>query len=509
LTGGLIATVALVSATCGSDLHAPPRFDGAGYAVLAEALARGQGYREIDRPGSPRHAHFPPGYPISLAALWRVTGRSDVAAHVFSILCTVTATLAAWRWFRFMESPRVAALLGLALALNWTWARTAGAIQSEPLYLVLAQAAVLAGTRAGRRGGVASGFQAGLLLAVCILTRHVGIAIAAAVGVHLVLQKRLVNGLVAAVTASLCLLPWVVWLATIRVNTQAELLAKDGLPARVIAQALFYVQRMPDQLTGPIVEVGTVFLHSRAAWALVMIWASAATGLLLLGWARSLRTPRRRLAGLVGFLTLGLLVVWPFTEAGRFLIPLVPCLLIGAVEGLAPIVWRAEKALGRRSWPSHPRVAAAVLVLAASCPYAFYALASGRSEAQRRTHADFDAGCSWIAKEGVVPGLVLTRHPGEVYWLTGREALPPGDPAEIRRLLDSSRVAYLLIDDERYANAPDNPLAAFVEQEPGRVRQVWSRTSGGGKSSIRIYEVVPVKSPETHQRPAPSNLRSP
>ena len=87
------------------------------------------------------------------------------------------------------------------------------------------------------------------------------------------------------------------------------------------------------------------------------------------------------------------------------------------------------------------------------------------------------------------------------------QALPPGDTAEIRQLLDSSQVAYLLIDDERYADAPANPLAAFVEQEPGKVRQVWSRTSG--KSSIRIYEVVPLKSPEAHQRAAPSNLRSP
>src|SRR5882757_4760486 len=111
-TGGLIAVVAAVSVWWSTELAAPPRFDGAGYAVLAEALASGRGYREISHPAAPRHAHFPPGYPVALAALWRTTGgRSIPAAHALSIGCTVAATLAAWRWFREMFAARVAGLL--------------------------------------------------------------------------------------------------------------------------------------------------------------------------------------------------------------------------------------------------------------------------------------------------------------------------------------------------------------------------------------------------------------
>src|SRR5437868_1319470 len=96
LVGGLIFAAAAVSAAWSADLRTPPRFDGAGYAVLAEALATGQGYREIDRPDSPRHAHFPPGYPVALATLWSATGRSVPAAHGLSLISTVAATLAAW-----------------------------------------------------------------------------------------------------------------------------------------------------------------------------------------------------------------------------------------------------------------------------------------------------------------------------------------------------------------------------------------------------------------------------
>src|SRR5438105_2633419 len=96
ISSAIIALVATVSLAGQSDLNAPPRFDGAGYAVLGEALATGRGYREIDRPEPTWHAHFPPGYPAALATLWRLTGRSVRAAHLLSGVGTVAATLAAW-----------------------------------------------------------------------------------------------------------------------------------------------------------------------------------------------------------------------------------------------------------------------------------------------------------------------------------------------------------------------------------------------------------------------------
>ena len=96
-TCALLAAVSVASVGLNTDLTAPPRFDGAGYAILGEALASGRGYREINLPDSPRHAHFPPGYPAALALVWRSFGRSDIAAHAFSMLCTTVAVLLAWR----------------------------------------------------------------------------------------------------------------------------------------------------------------------------------------------------------------------------------------------------------------------------------------------------------------------------------------------------------------------------------------------------------------------------
>src|SRR5579883_3123595 len=121
IVGGAACLVAGTSAvmTCALAVwSAPPRFDGAGYAVLGRALLSGQGYLAIDHPDRPRHTHFPPGYPLFLALIWSVTGDSARAAHAGSALCTIGACVAAWWWFRRLMSGPAALLLGLALSVK-------------------------------------------------------------------------------------------------------------------------------------------------------------------------------------------------------------------------------------------------------------------------------------------------------------------------------------------------------------------------------------------------------
>ena len=93
---------------------------------------------------------------------------------------------------------------------------------------------------------------------------------------------------------------------------------------------------MIDQIAGPVVEVATVFAPRFAAPATA--FAAIAIAVIVLGWVRLARRSRSRAVALVPTFTLGLLLAWPFTEAGRFLVPLIPCLIAGLVEGLAVII---------------------------------------------------------------------------------------------------------------------------------------------------------------------------
>jgi len=487
-----------------ADWSAPPRFDGAGYAVLARAWLTGQGYRAIDHPDRPRHAHFPPGYPLLLALTWRVTGTSVRAAHIVSGLCTVGATLAAWWWFRRLMSSRAALILGLALAVNWLWVRTGGAIQSEPLYMLLGQVTILASVETGGRTAVGKGsaIALGALLACCLLTRHVAVGLTLAVLLDLALRRRWREGLTVATVAAIFVSPWLSWMAVAGSSgrTQAGLLVQGGgtWAGRIGRQLMFYAERIPDQLTGPFVEVGTVFQRSPLIAIVAQLWAVLATALVVAGWVCVLRRRRSRLAGLIPLLTLGILILWPYTEAGRFLIPLIPCILIGGVEGLGGLASRLARSSGGRFPRSRRQVYAATLLLAISLPYSGYMLATVRTRAPAESDREFDAACAWIAAHAERAGPVLSRHPGEVFWQTGRQGLEapsaerPGDldadAGTIARTIEAYGVAYLLIDQERYAHAPSSPLARFVAEHEGQVRKVWGRENE--RSAIMIYEVT-------------------
>ncbi len=476
--GVLLAVVATAGLARHASLSEPPRYDGAGYAVLARSLRTGAGYREIDHPDRPPHAHFPPGYPLALAALWSVTGDSAPAAHLLSIACALGAVLLSWRWLATLYPERVAALLGLALAGNWRWQRDGGMIRSEPLFLLLSAMALLAAARLRRRGGLGLAVVVGALLGALMLTRHVGVMLAAAVLLDGWLARRRREVLLSAVVAGACVLPWVVYLLATRQPTQAGLLPKEGIVSLFGSQMMFYAQRLPDQLTGPIIEVGTVF---RPRWRWVATLAAAVASVVIArGWLRTLARPRRRLAGWSALCTMALLLVWPFTEAGRFLVPLIPMILVGALEGL---VWISRRVGCRLS-----RVALALSLVALAAPYSVYAFVANRTAAERRLNAGFDAGCAWLARPERKVGPILTRYPGEVAWQTGREAVAPSGPephaidAEIARY----GVIYVLVDGARYANAPASPLEFHATTRPDRFREAWS---GGG---VKVFEVLPM-----------------
>ena len=83
----------------------------------------------------------------------------------------------------------------------------------------------------------------------------------------------------ASLTASVLVAPWAIWLATVHRHTQIGLLKQEGLVVRVTSQALFYLQRLPDQVTGPFVEVSTTLHHSPTITVAATLWAVVVTGI--------------------------------------------------------------------------------------------------------------------------------------------------------------------------------------------------------------------------------------
>jgi hypothetical protein len=369
--------------------------------------------------------------------------------------------------------------------------------------MFLSQVTIATAIQAATRGGVVRSVALGGLVGACLLTRQVAIGLALAVAVDLGLRKQWSTTMSAAVVGLLLIAPWLAWLILVggEHKTQVEILfaGSPRLPWRIVDQGFFYLQRIPDQITGPVVEVATVIRPTLGGERLGNLWALVFSGMVILGWLVTLRRPRRRLAALIPLVTLALLVIWPYTEAGRFLIPLIPSLLIGTVEGVCCLVRCGKRLFESDITDRRLYTFAAALILAISIPYSGYSLVRGRARPGDAGNRAFDAACEWLVSHGDRPGAVLTRHPGEIFLTTGRQALelstaerPEESDAstdEIARTIARYSVAYLLIDHDRYLRAPAGPLSRFVAERPQNVREVWSSDPAG--PAVAIYEVLP------------------
>lgn len=474
---------------------APPRFDETGYLILAKSLAEGLGYREIDKPGAPLHAHFPPGWPLTLAAIWSVVPDSiemrTLSAHAV-VAGMWAVSLFCWvRWYASTCPRRFVPPLAIALAGNWLWIRLAGELRSESAFILISGLVLLVMTDRKPSRESRQALLVGVLTGIGILTRHVGIALAAAVIAEFALRQRRKSAVIAAVTSSVVVAPWLFRQIGIGRGTQAELILsastnESGLIDTILSQCLFYVRRLPDSLFGPFVETATVFRDDRNLAMFATIAATAFAFVLSVGTYAILRNESTRTAGIYMLVSASILVVWPFTEAGRFLIPLVPLTLIALAFGTDTILsWRW--ACFRRTAPNVRRTILCV-VLGMGLPFGIYALAKN---AQTVWHVgDYERACAWIRAKTAPDAVLSARHPGDAYWRTGRVGV--GWPnaatmADASKQLRDSGVDFLLLDGGRYVGEPKPawlPSDDATQPSVG-LRKVWPSDSAPSDTEIR------------------------
>src|SRR4030088_1651008 len=83
--------------------------DDAFYVMLARSVAEGQGFRFLNLPGSPAATHFPPGYPLALATLWRIAPAFPanlIVFKAFNAVCLAVITLGVVRYARLDTADR-------------------------------------------------------------------------------------------------------------------------------------------------------------------------------------------------------------------------------------------------------------------------------------------------------------------------------------------------------------------------------------------------------------------
>ena len=351
------------------------------YVTSAQSLAEGQGYRLIGYLAQPPNTFTPPGYPLALAAIFKL--QPDFPANL--PLLQLASLLAFYGLLGlgalvlqrcYQASPTEITLAVLLAATTPLALRLSTALMSDSLYGVLALGSILL-LRAGWVRPGSQGFKllaAGALLAVlAYYTRTVGIALVAAMAIDALRRAR--HGpwwRVALVLLPLLLaLPWTAWSA-LNGATYLRLWGGDVASGDLGGNSLEYVLAVVVRnfiLGEEILWVGAPALVSEV----VLPGVSAALPLALLASAglfafvlwQSGRTWWRGggLVHLYLLLYLLLLLLWPSRVDGRFLWPVAPLVAWYLVAGLRRGWGYLNGRFGGRGLPVDTVVVAALLLL--------------------------------------------------------------------------------------------------------------------------------------------------
>jgi len=497
----LVATLAialLLGLFAMSDVAVGIFQDDGHYLILARALAFGDGYRYTNLPGAPAGTHFPPGFPLLLAPLWWMAPRFPANVAYFKLVNVGLMPVAALAIRAFARrvgglSVPAASLLAIACIATVPVLFLNGLLFSETAFIAaLCGTLVLAESVAASPGAsLRRVILAGLAVGALGLLRTVGLAVLPALFVALALDRRWRHALLVAVAALIPLLPWQVWTALHAHDVPLSVVGGYGSYSTWLVDAYraggpaFAVAVLRENLDGLRMPLTLFGLIDVPGWvqflAAIPLVGFLAVGLRLL-WQRA------RVSVLVLPPYVALLLVWPFPP-DRFLWPLWPLLVLAMVLGARSLGW-GEAANVRLRWPV--RAAAGALV-ALFLVWHVRTWPTRNWERGERSNAAMGVAAARVAVALPRDGLVASDMDAMVHLYAGRPAVPllaltaeqhvrtrtdDEVAAQLAGVLDAYHPRWVLVTER------ESLRAARVLARRGRLH-----LAGADPSGVLVYDV--------------------
>ena len=496
-----------------------PSADSTTYAILAEALATGQGYRLISEPTQPPMNFYPPGLPLLLAGI--VRGAMGLGWTPAEGLLDLVLPLKFVPWLSFVASipllicitrrragPAVALTVGLLWAVNPVAGAFANAIMAEmPLIALSLLAIVLLEPVHTHPHRLRWAVMGGLVLAAAFYMRTSAMFLVLSALAWLVLRRQVRMALVVGVVAALCAAPWFVRSAANPASGSPtvgsyfdQLLAVETYAApRVDAAGL--VQRglaNADEYWRLHVPA-TVWPHSTRLPDLGRMVVGTLLGLLaacglVQGWRRG---PGLAEVYLVIFVAATLM--WPW-RGSRFLLPALPLLLLALVVGGSHLLDRLAPRLRRGHgvrWVA--RLLAVLLVVSplwVSIGAAGANLAHGCRVAWATALANqpgwtgyLDA-LAWLHAESASDAVIMGRNARMAYLLIQRHGVDypfTADPTALADAIAANGVGYIIEDQFTWTDTTRLFLRPARQGLRDRFVLVYSTES----PATRVWRVLP------------------
>jgi hypothetical protein len=434
--GVLVAAIALAIALVAVPNWPAGVFQDDGiYVILGKSLASGQGYRYLNLPGAPYATHYPPGYPLFLALLWKISPQFPQNVGLFTFANAAFLALAAFGTFRFARERLALSTLGAAIvAVAGTVSMPAlifGVfVLSEPMFMALLVLLLIYAERAADRITWQSALGIGLAGGALAMVRTTAMFVVPAFALVLLFRRRLVPAVCAAAACALFIVPWHLWVAAHGAEVPAVLLGKYGpydtwLTNAIRAHGLpFVLDVIATNARALYGMIWTLFTGSEASPGVLHVpAATAASVLLTLGaWRFARRAP---VTAWFVAAYLALVFVWPF-EPTRFVWALLPLFAAMLALGIATVIeWRPATRPAR--YARAAGLTASALLGVGFAAYNVTGVSQGwRDSVPRETATRATPVVEWIRAHTRPTDLIAMEDDALVYLYTGRRAIPVG-----------------------------------------------------------------------------------
>lgn len=476
--------------------------DDAIYTVLAKALATGEGFRLINLPGSPNNTHYPPGYPLVLAALWKLWPSFPDNIVLFKFANAFFLAGAAIGTYVFGReqwrlTPWQAAVTALGGTLSVVVLLITGVVLSEPLFLALLLPSLLLSERAARTGDVRTAIVAGLLLGALSMVRTLGVFAVPAAGLIMLWRGHWRAMFALGAAAAVFVVPWQLWVGAHQGEIAHPLVGKygsygawlvEGYTAGGWSFARDVVVRNAQDIDSTI---SYMLFPVQAAWPRAIAFVGALV-FLLAGTKRYGRNAPVTLAFLGGYMLV--VMLWPF-EPNRFLIAIWPLWIPLLGFGIAAC-WRVAgpRAL-RLPWRAVVLVVAAGIVGGTLWYNGIGYSRKWWTAVQRNAGQRARPTVEWVARHTAPDAVIATDDDLIVYLYTERKSVPTSTFTASERVRPLTPQEDLVAVEEIFAAyRPDffivgsasgqRSARTLLERQPPRLRQV------GATPAMSIFQLL-------------------
>ncbi|NVK26674.1 MAG: phospholipid carrier-dependent glycosyltransferase [Flavobacteriia bacterium] len=467
--------------------------DNAAYYILGDSIASGKGYTNAHVVGEVPNNHFPPGYPLILS-FFMMFSSSIGFLKVITGLFFLGTVLLSFRIFDIItENSRMALVVAIFILLNGNMIQYGNIMMSEVPFMFFATLTLLWFMKSEQNDNFLKDWRFWAMIAVALFSFHIrtaGIALIGALLLYLLFNKKWLKFGVFAGSFVALATPWILrgrsigkggggyinQLLSVNPYRKEEGIVGIG---DLITRMTYNIERYIS------VEIPrTFFAQIEVNYSIYMRWLTGSEnvpenyvpethwllGLLLLGLVVFGVFKLKKYRSFVAIYMLGsaaILLLWPHVWFGtRFIMPLIPFLLLGAVLGVDGIL-RATKIIK----DPNPLIYLVFVI----------ALAGGVQQEKDKVDAvypnkygDFLKMADFVDDNLPEDAIVVNRKPGLFYLYANRQSIgvpSTFDYEEIEARFDSAGVTHIIIDAMGFADV-SRYLVPYIQDNKEKFGQL-------------------------------------